>query len=407
MAHHTGRVGTAVQLSDGEFAGRSLGYVWDTILLDYVVATPAAAGGGIAAAVTIIDGGDIAQGAKADLEAAAGNGSVIAILKRLRTLLSGAIAVTGTFWQAVQPVSGTFWQATQPVSGPLTDAQLRAAVVPVDVSDRPARTLGVIASIAAAVDISDRVGRLLGVIANLPAALTGGGNLKVSIQEDGGAVIGIDDNSGSLTVDAPVGTPLFARLSDGAAALIAQKVMALSLPVTIASDQSAVPVTAPALTKGTQGANGFSSQDLKDAGRVQFSCATVIAGVAGVAAEALLTMVPVRDGVAAATAVSQAVTAAKRLRLTHLIIGFVSTAAAVVSVRAGLRINPAGAAVVGSPLIFPIPMPSAAALAQQGGMAVIPLPDGFEFSGAHQFALSHLGSVATYTLWAALVGFEY
>lgn len=30
-----------------------------------------------------------------------------------------------------QPVSGTFWQATQPVSGPLTDAQLRATAVPV------------------------------------------------------------------------------------------------------------------------------------------------------------------------------------------------------------------------------------------------------------------------------------
>jgi hypothetical protein len=30
-----------------------------------------------------------------------------------------------------QPVSGTFWQATQPVSGPLTDVQLRATAVPV------------------------------------------------------------------------------------------------------------------------------------------------------------------------------------------------------------------------------------------------------------------------------------
>jgi spore maturation protein SpmB len=29
-------------------------------------------------------------------------------------------AVTGTFWQATQPVSGTFWQATQPVSGTIT-----------------------------------------------------------------------------------------------------------------------------------------------------------------------------------------------------------------------------------------------------------------------------------------------
>ena len=42
---------------------------------------------------------------------------------------SGAVKVDGagnTF-----PVTGTFWQATQPVSGPLTDAQLRASAVPV------------------------------------------------------------------------------------------------------------------------------------------------------------------------------------------------------------------------------------------------------------------------------------
>src|SRR5205807_7050936 len=30
--------------------------------------------------------------------------------------VNNAVAVTGTFWQATQPVSGTFWQATQPVS---------------------------------------------------------------------------------------------------------------------------------------------------------------------------------------------------------------------------------------------------------------------------------------------------
>lgn len=68
-----------------------------------------------------------ALGAPSDVEAT-GNGSFIAILKRIRTLLSNPIAVTGTFWQATQPVSGTvgvsgsvsvtgtFFQATQPVS---------------------------------------------------------------------------------------------------------------------------------------------------------------------------------------------------------------------------------------------------------------------------------------------------
>lgn len=41
-------------------------------------------------------------------------------------------------------------------------------------------------------------------------------------------VIPVSDNSGSLTVDAPVGTPAFVRLSDGAAAIT-------TLPVSLAS----------------------------------------------------------------------------------------------------------------------------------------------------------------------------
>ncbi len=33
-----------------------------------------------------------------------------------KVYVGNAVAVTGTFWQATQPVSGTFWQTTQPVS---------------------------------------------------------------------------------------------------------------------------------------------------------------------------------------------------------------------------------------------------------------------------------------------------
>ena len=81
-----------------------------------------------------------ALGAPADAEAT-GNGSIIGLLKRLRTLLSSPLAVTGTFWQATQPVSGSVSIAgTAAVSGPLTDAQLRAAAVPVSVSAGAAMT---------------------------------------------------------------------------------------------------------------------------------------------------------------------------------------------------------------------------------------------------------------------------
>jgi hypothetical protein len=53
--------------------------------------------------------------------------------------VSGSVAVTGTFWQATQPVSGTFWQTTQPVSGTLTTNQGTANSAanswPVEVTD--------------------------------------------------------------------------------------------------------------------------------------------------------------------------------------------------------------------------------------------------------------------------------
>jgi hypothetical protein len=53
----------------------------------------------------------------------------------------------------------------------------------------------------------------------------------------------VGDGGGSLTVDAPVGTPVWVRLSDGAAAYVGQKVAASSIPIVIASDQSSVPTT--------------------------------------------------------------------------------------------------------------------------------------------------------------------
>jgi len=60
---------------------------------------------------------------------------LLTALAGLQDALEGVLAVAGTVavsnLPGTQPVSGTFWQATQPVSGPVTDAQLRATAVPV------------------------------------------------------------------------------------------------------------------------------------------------------------------------------------------------------------------------------------------------------------------------------------
>lgn len=61
-----------------------------------------------------------------------GNTSLSNIDGKLPALVGGRVPTDGS--GVVQPVSGTFWQATQPVSGPLTDAELRLTPVPVSLA---------------------------------------------------------------------------------------------------------------------------------------------------------------------------------------------------------------------------------------------------------------------------------
>lgn len=54
---------------------------------------------------------------KAKVWSGDGNTQINATGNSLDTFFTNSsLAVTGTFWQSVQPVSGTFWQATQPIS---------------------------------------------------------------------------------------------------------------------------------------------------------------------------------------------------------------------------------------------------------------------------------------------------
>jgi hypothetical protein len=202
--------------------------------------------------------------------------------------------VSGTFYQATQPVSlasapttpvtGTFWQATQPVS---------LATNTPDVTDRSARLLGhvtvdsapttavtaaslplptgaatetTVAAVSGGVgatsdaEASSGNGSLVAVLkrlrtllnGGLPAALSSNGGLKVEqvvagpTQPVSGTVTAnagsgpfpVSDNSGSLTVDAPVGTPLFTRLSDGTSALTTS-----SGRLAVDASGAAVPIT--------------------------------------------------------------------------------------------------------------------------------------------------------------------
>ena len=299
------------------------------------------------------------------------------------TLLAGTVPVSGT-------VTAT---------GPLTDAQLRAAVVPVSLTST---TITALSALVAGAAIIGKVG--------IDQTTPGTTNL-VSIGTNGTVALNAAIPTGANVIGALVANQSVNNTQiNGVAMLAGNGITGTgSQRVTIASDQTAFSINAtpPTLTKGTQGAIGYSTQDLKDAGRVLFSAATVIAGVTSVIVEALVSMVPTRAGVASAGATSFAVTAGKTLRLTGVNVGFVSTAAATLSMRFALRMNPSGAVTATSPILQIFTVDNGAALAQAGGWTNVAMPDGVEFSGAHQIGITQIGSAITGTCWVSIIGFEY
>lgn len=128
--------------------------------------------------------------------------------------------------------------------------------------------------------------------------------------------------------------------------------------------------------------------------------------------EALISLTPVRDGVAGAPATTFAVTAGKRLVLIGMSVFMKNAGAAVQFLRCTLRMNPGGACVAASPVIAMVGAGSNSAVAQNtsGGMSIV-LSPGYpclmEFSGAQQIGVAQLSQGATagndFTLW----GYEY
>jgi hypothetical protein len=272
--------------------------------------------------------------------------------------VSGTVPVSGTFWQATQPVSGTFWQATQPVSGTVTANAGSGTFAVSGTFWQATQPVSIAATVAVSGPVTDAQLRASAVpvsLASMPSTPVTGTFWQAT-----------QPVSGTVTI------------------------------------------TPPTLTKGTQGATGISTQDLKDAGRTQFSAATVIGGVTCVTTEAMLSMVPVRAGVASGAATTIAVTSGKTLRLTAIVFSSRSSSAAVLSARCALRMNPNGAAIASSPILaIASTTQQAAALAEAGDTCVIALPDGIEISGTQQVGLSQVCSATTGVVYASLIGFEY
>lgn len=334
-------------------------------------------------------------------------------LRSIYEKLTGSIAVTGTFFQATQPVSA----ASLPLpTGAGTEATLAGVRTDLGTDGTtPPAVLGAGTGVR---------GWLRSIYEKLTGSIAVTGTFFQATQP-----VSIAVNTPTLAAGTAVFGALVANQSvnsaqiNGVAPLMGNGVTGTgSQRVTIASDNTAFPVNATlaaettkvigtvnqaALTKGTQGATGVTTQDLKDAGRVMVNYTAT--ALAGVTAETLISFTPYRDLVAGTAATTFAVTAGKRLRLQTLTLTLRSTSTVNVGAIARFRML-AGAVLVTSPVHNSVSCMSSNLATAVIGNAMsyqLTFPDGFELSGTMQFGLTQLASATSAALDIHVTGFEY
>lgn len=142
----------------------------------------------------------------------------------------------------------------------------------------------------------------------------------------------------------------------------------------------------------------------QDAGRTRV--AIVFQGTGGTT-DALLSLVKISNGVAAAGSTSVGVASGKTLRLTGVSFGVRANAAAAAFGTLTLRTNPAGATVLASPSELRLDSGVTGAVVNSAVSVSLPIPDGFEYSGAQTIGASLIAQATTNIISVALLGFEY
>lgn len=171
-------------------------------------------------------------------------------------------------------------------------------------------------------------------------------------------------------------------------------------------------VTQQVITKGVQGANGVTTQDLKDAGRNQTNY-FMAAQVLSTAAEVLQSLTGYKTAAAVAASTTPAVvTAAKTYRINRISITYIAVAIAG-SILVSLRAQAGGVVTLTSPLVDSWLVGANAATAGVAETITIDIPDGIEFPAGTGIGVGVVGQsmlgVAAATGYAkvSVSGFEY
>lgn len=178
-------------------------------------------------------------------------------------------------------------------------------------------------------------------------------------------------------------------------------------------DTTGVKVQPIAITKGTQGATGFTTQDLKDAGRSSIMITATVASTA--TSETLITITTSKALAATGTSTSTTITSGKKLRIQSITASArnsTGTTAGVATIK--IRGAVAGSTTTSSPLQYT----SSVALPAAATSVLFPdahIPDGFEIdsnagTNTYGVTITHpqwvTGSVVA-TFDISIVGYEY
>ena len=179
-----------------------------------------------------------------------------------------------------------------------------------------------------------------------------------------------------------------------------------------ASTASIGVVTQQAITKGTQGTTGVTTQDLKDAGRNQVHYYTVIP-VLATATDTLQSLTGTKAGATVtATTTPAVVTTGKTLRVTRMSATYIATATSGYGI-VRLRFNTGGVVAVTSPIAATMAVGSSTpATANAAGSEESNLAEGWEFAAATGIGVSVQGfAAATATavgyVFVSVTGYEY
>jgi hypothetical protein len=189
----------------------------------------------------------------------------------VNAFVTNTVPVTGTFWQATQPVSGTFWQTTQPVSGTVAATQSTSPWI-------------------------DNITQFGGANLSTGTGLGGAGIPRVTVSSDSfpatqtvNGTVAISALPGVKIANSPLQpVPVWNQAPMQVYAMVngvlvpvqvvqGQAAMAQSLPVTIAANQSGIPVNSTALSASLGLApNGTTQPIAVDQNGVQFTRAVGI-----------------------------------------------------------------------------------------------------------------------------------